>query len=151
MKPVYIFSVVVIAAAGLTTACASKKDTGSASGGQPTRTIEIEMVDVAFKPASLEVKRNETVRFVFVNNGQMAHDAFVGDADAQADHEKEMQDDGNGDHGNDHRQGESDALTVKPGESGELIYTFHEQGKIEIGCHQPGHYESGMKVAVTVV
>jgi uncharacterized cupredoxin-like copper-binding protein len=108
------------------------------------------MIDVAFKPASLEVNRDETVRFVFVNNGQMAHDAFVGDAEAQADHEKRMQDGENGGHGNGHR-GESDALTVKPSESGELIYTFNKAGKVEIGCHQPGHYESGMKITVTVV
>ncbi len=47
-------------------------------------------------------------------------------------------------------EAEGDGITVDPDESGELTYTFDQLGTIEIGCHQPGHYDAGMRVTVTV-
>jgi uncharacterized cupredoxin-like copper-binding protein len=54
--------------------------------------------------------------------------------------------------GGGHGSGDDDqnALTLDPGKQGELIYTFDGTGPLEIGCHQPGHYAAGMKIAVTV-
>jgi len=54
--------------------------------------------------------------------------------------------DGEGDHGGD----DADAIVVEPGETGTLTHTFDDAGTVEIGCHQPGHYGAGMKIAVTV-
>jgi uncharacterized cupredoxin-like copper-binding protein len=127
-------------------------ETAAVGDGDADRTVEIEMVDIAFEPAELEVEAGETVRFVFENTGKAAHDAFVGDIAAQGDHEREMreaeEDDG---HGGGHDENDAeDAITVEPGETGELTYTFDESGSLEIGCHQPGHYEAGMKIDVTV-
>lgn len=45
---------------------------------------------------------------------------------------------------------EGDGITLEPGESGELTHTFDEAGTIEIGCHQPGHYDAGMRANITV-
>jgi uncharacterized cupredoxin-like copper-binding protein len=42
------------------------------------------------------------------------------------------------------------AISLEPGESGEITYTFEDSGTIEIGCHEPGHYDAGMIVDVTV-
>jgi uncharacterized cupredoxin-like copper-binding protein len=39
---------------------------------------------------------------------------------------------------------------VEPGEEGEITYTFGSAGELMIGCHEPGHYEAGMNVAVNV-
>ena len=112
------------------------------------RTVEIEMVDIAFKPDAIDVKRGETIRFVFRNTGKVAHDAFVGDADAQQEHENAMKE-GEDDHG-DHGGNADEAVTVKPGATEELTHTFEDPGAVEIGCHQPGHYGGGMKVTVNV-
>ena len=47
--------------------------------------------------------------------------------------------------------GESgDAVTVDPGETGDLTRRFDEPAEVMIGCHEPGHYESGMVATVTV-
>ena len=46
--------------------------------------------------------------------------------------------------------GDEPAVTVKPGQSGDLTYTFDTAGTYEIGCHQSGHYDAGMKIAITV-
>jgi uncharacterized cupredoxin-like copper-binding protein len=101
------------------------------------------MRDNMFDPAEVEVARGETVRFVFTNEGSVPHDAVIGDQEAQREHAEEMAE------GEMHHTG-GDALTLEPGESGELTYTFEEAGSVEIGCHQPGHYEAGMKVELTV-
>ena len=106
------------------------------------------MVDIAFQPDAIDVTRGETVMFVFTNTGDVDHDAFIGNRDAQAEHEDEMRNAGEG-HGGGH--GGANAVTVEPGESAELTYKFDEPGAVEIGCHQPGHYDAGMVIAVDVI
>lgn len=141
----------------LVAACGSTDDNDTAAndGGGP-RTVEIEMRDIAFTPESIDVEQGETVKFVFTNTGAVAHDAFIGDEAAQADHEMEMNETGDDEMGGDTGHGssgsddEGTAITVDPGETGELTYTFDDAGEVLIGCHQPGHYDAGMKLAVDV-
>ena len=143
----------VVLVAGLalaTAACGDDDNTGSAGVGGDERTVEVDMVDIAFEPAAIEVQRGETVRFVFTNNGESPHDAFIGNADAQAEHETEMRDSDDMEHGVGHGDTDEDAVTVEPGDTGELTHTFDEAGTVEIGCHQAGHYAAGMKIDVTV-
>jgi uncharacterized cupredoxin-like copper-binding protein len=120
--------------------------TGSPTG-TPSRpaTVDVEMVDIAFKPTSLTVSRGSTVTFRFNNTGLVAHDAFIGDAHAQDHHEQAMLA-GEMDH---HGEG-SEAVTVAAGKSGTLTRTFDTAGTVLIGCHEPGHYEAGMKLDLTV-
>jgi uncharacterized cupredoxin-like copper-binding protein len=132
----------------LLAACGDTDDGGSASGA--TRTIEVDMVDTAFEPDRLDVEQGETIRFVFTNTGDLPHDAFIGDEAAQADHEQEMRDAADDMHGGGHDDEDEDAVTVDPGDTAELTYTFDEAGTVEIGCHQEGHYEDGMKTTVEV-
>lgn len=143
------------AAAGamlLAAACGDDDSDTTAGAGGDVRTVEVDMVDNAFEPETVEVARGETVRFVFTNRGEVAHDAFIGDADAQADHEAEMRagDGDDGEHGGGHGDDEADAVTVEPGDEAELTHTFDETGTIEVGCHQAGHYDAGMKIIVEV-
>ena len=108
------------------------------------RVVEVTMADIRFETESLSVAAGETVEFRFVNEGQIPHDAFIGDTAAQEQHGVEMA----GMAGHDH--GTAGAVTVQPGATETLTYTFDEAGSLEVGCHQPGHYEAGMKIAVTV-
>lgn len=151
MKLPRVLVVTIAGIALLAAACGGDVEDTSSAGSGSTRTVEIDMVDIAFEPDRLEVGAGETVRFVFTNRGEVAHDAFIGNADAQVDHEAEMREAADGDaHGGGHTDDEADAVTVEPGESEELTYTFDDAGPVEIGCHQPGHYEAGMKIAVEV-
>jgi len=45
---------------------------------------------------------------------------------------------------------DDDAVTVAPGRTGSLTHTFSESGTYLIGCHEPGHWEAGMKATVEV-
>lgn len=136
--------ILAIALLAVLAACGAS-DEEPAAGDPGTRTVEVEMRDIAFAPTSVDVRAGEKVRFVFKNTGQVVHDAFIGDQAAQDAHEKEMRE-GNGDNG-----GSSDAVSVKPGKTASLTYTFDRPGQILLGCHQPGHYTGGMKADINIV
>lgn len=163
-----------VAVVGLS-ACGSDDDAGSDAGaslesssGSPgtedrPRTVEVAMVDNAFEPTEVEVADGETVRFVFRNEGAVVHDAVIGDEAAQDEHENEMRaaeatttsdtegEMGGMEHGATSEEGDEEAaITVEPGEEGEITHTFDSAGELLIGCHEPDHYEAGMKVALDV-
>lgn len=127
------------------------------AGGDAAQVVDIAMEDIRFSETSMDVTVGTTVRFRFDNVGKIAHDAFVGDLDAQMEHEAEMAEmsgmsdasNGSDPHGDSHAADEP-ALVLLPGENGELSYTFDQPGTFEIGCHQPGHYAAGMKMQITV-
>jgi uncharacterized cupredoxin-like copper-binding protein len=126
--------------------------TSEASGPDGVRTVEVAMEDNVFSPAEVEVTADETVRFVFANEGAVTHDAVIGDEAAQAEHEDEMRADDSMD-GMDHgaeAEGEEGAITVEPGGTGELTHTFAAGDELLIGCHEPGHYDAGMRIRVAV-
>ena len=146
----------------LATACGGGSGSDDAGGGlspgetDDVRTVEIDMLDNEFSPDRIEVSNGETVRFVFSNEGDVTHDAVVGDTVAQTEHEEEMraaesESSGAGTGGMDHgseSEGEGGAITVDPGETGELMHTFAAGEGLLIGCHEPGHYDAGMKIAI---
>lgn len=142
-RALYLLAVPVLA---VLAACGSSDDGATAAGSGPddARVVEVEMRDIAFAPTAVDVRAGERVRFVFKNTGQVVHDAFIGDQAAQDEHEKEMRG-GHGDHGKG-----GNAVSVKPGKTAQLTYTFDRPGQILIGCHQPGHYTGGMKAAVNI-
>ena len=157
MKRVFVAAAFI---AVLATACGGGNDdhstmdmgestSTSAAPGGTAKTVDIDMVDIAYEPKTLSVQRGERIEFVFHNKGKITHDAFIGDTAAQADHEKEMSEGKEGSMAEGHGMGGT-AITVDPGKTGSLAYTFDKPGTLEIGCHQPNHYAAGMKVAVTV-
>jgi uncharacterized cupredoxin-like copper-binding protein len=136
----------LVAACGETRQSSSDATSDAAAAPAGARTVDIAMEDIKFDQTKLTVKTGETIDFQFTNTGQIPHDAFIGDADAQMEHDDEMAHMGDA---STHSMGEA-AITVQPGAGGELAYTFTEPGTYEVGCHQPGHYGAGMKIEVTV-
>lgn len=174
MSPFPHRSLVVVPAAFLlllAVACGAD-DTSSATLADGDQ-VDIEMANLAFDPSEFTLATGATVTFVFDNTDSIDHEALIGDEAAQDDHESEMTSGGGmGDGGSDHdgtggsdttettdggmggmkaaASGPSEAVTVAPGETAELTYTFEEPGTVLIGCHQPGHYGGGMKATITV-
>lgn len=150
MRRSKILSFLIVVAA-VTGACGGGSDHSESHGGNttdasaagPPRTVDVVMRDIAFEPAAVTVKAGETVKFVFRNEGQIPHDAFLGDDAAQAAHEKEMRESEGGHHGD-----EGHAVTVQPGQTGSFTYTFDRDAALLIGCHQPGHWQAGMKLTL---
>ena len=42
-----------------------------------------------------------------------------------------------------------EAVSVEPGGSAEIVHTFAAGERLLFGCHVPGHYGAGMRLAVT--
>lgn len=144
-------SVVVLAACG--------SDAGSGSAGDDSgepRTIEVSMTDMAYTPADLDVAVGETVRFVFRNDGAVRHEAVFGNQAEQEAHHAEMAEIGGSHDGMDMGSMPHDEMTelhsvvVEPGETVEIMHTFDTSGPMMIGCHEPGHWEAGMKISIDV-
>ena len=123
---------------------------GMGSNSASSRTVNIQMTDLAFTPDAIAVAvaSGETVTFVFTNNGRVEHDAFIGDAAAQSAHAVRMN--ATGGNANGHHMADDGGISVKPGKTGKLRMTFEQAGMLEIGCHEPGHYEAGMRATLSV-
>lgn len=110
-----------------------------------TQTVEIKTLDsMKYEPSSLTVGRGETVRLIVTNTGRLVHEAIIGTDEEQKIHNEEMKADPRTHHDS------PNSVIVAPGETRELIWRFDQPGRFEIGCHIPGHYESGMKAEVNV-
>ncbi len=154
----------VLAAAALLAACGGNGDADKVTGGdqapmdhgampsttQPpageaTRVIKLTANDrLRFQPASLSVKRGETVAFTVTNTGKLVHEFVIGDQAFHDRHEKEMAgktmpmaDD-------------ADSIGLPAGATKTLTYTFGQAGTLQYGCHTTGHYPAGMKGTITV-
>jgi uncharacterized cupredoxin-like copper-binding protein len=93
-----LLTLAVGALAVVSAACGNSSDNDNAKAGDAERTVNVEMVDVAFKPTEVTVAKGETVRFVFKNNGKTEHEAFLGTPAEQKDHDKEMSGEDSGGH-----------------------------------------------------
>lgn len=109
------------------------------------RTIKVTALDaMRFDPATFTVKAGETVRFVVTNTGKIDHEFALGDAESQREHAEMMKKMPGMKHE------EANAVTIPPGQAKEVVWQFAKPGKVEVGCHLPGHYEAGMKGDILV-
>lgn len=42
------------------------------------------------------------------------------------------------------------SITPQPGETSQLTWRFGDAASLEYACHEPGHYEAGMRGRITV-
>jgi uncharacterized cupredoxin-like copper-binding protein len=117
----------------------------TAPAATPDRTIAVKATDkLRFQPAAVQVRAGETVAFRVTNVGKLMHELVIGDQPFQAEHEQEMQQMGGKMMGDD-----ADGVTVAPGQTKTLVYTFHQAGTLLFACHVTGHYQAGMRGTVT--
>lgn len=127
-----------------------------------TRIINIVMRDNLFEPENLDIKEGETVHFVIKNAGEFVHEFNIATAEMHVAHQPEMMmmmehgvlepDRINLDaaekmqkamgHG---MHEEANSVLLEPGKTGEIVWTFPSNAKLQFACNIPGHYESGMQ------
>ncbi len=103
------------------------------------RLVAVDMSDkLQFTPTTINVTRGETITFLITNDGTATHEFALGPADkVDAD-----QVDG--------------TIVVEADEILEhhvktVTYTFAGAGPYGFACHEPGHFEAGMKGAIVLV
>lgn len=123
-----------------------QKDWGVAGDAKAARrTIKVSMSDaMRFTPDVITVRRGETVRLVFHNQGQQLHEFVLGTQATLDEHAALMLKFPNMQHD------EPYMAHVPPGATVEIVWTFNRAGDFHFGCLIPGHYQAGMhgKVAV---
>lgn len=173
------FSLAVLSFAMLAATAQADAPAGGFAFGEPApaakadRTVEIVMGDMFYRPASLDVKAGETVRFVLKNEGALLHEFNLGDAAMHAHHQQEMQkmqqaglltptamkrdghmaghDMAGMEHGGKPmRHDDPNSVLVEPGKRAELTWTFKEASGLQFACNVPGHYQAGMVGSLNV-
>lgn len=115
---------------------------------RPARVVEVTMKEgdgkMEYVPNRVEVKRNEQIRFVLKNAGELAHEFVLASTADNLKHAQLMQkypdmehDDPNG-------------KTLQPKANSEILWRFTKRGTFEFGCLIPGHREAGMTGTVIV-
>jgi uncharacterized cupredoxin-like copper-binding protein len=128
-----------------------------------------------YRPSAIVVRAGHPVTFAVTNAGKLEHEFILGNRATQLDHERQMQQadptmadhsmsDGTmGDHTmSDHTHLDSHdpaehagpaagALTVPPGHTRRLTWTFHHPGIVLYGCHVLGHWAAGMRGTIVVL
>ena len=137
---------------GMNPAAGDAHDRGSFAFGEPgdagkvDRTIRIKALDtMRYDKSQLKVRAGETVRFIVTNAGKIRHEFVIGDAAEQREHEQEMQgmpgmtmpDEANG-------------ISLAPGQTKSIVWRFAGPGTVELACHEPGHFEAGMRSDIRV-
>jgi uncharacterized cupredoxin-like copper-binding protein len=117
----------------------------AAADAAAIRNVVIEVNDnMRFDPGSWQAQQGEVLRLIVVNTGKVKHELVVGQAQELAEHAKSMRQSKSGHHHHDN------AVSVEPGQSAVLMFTFDKAGEWGMACFEPGHYEAGMKGTVQV-
>ena len=110
-----------------------------------SRTITVDMSDaMRFSPADINIKQGETIRFVVKNSGKLSHEFALGTTKDLKDHYEVMKKNPEMEHA------EDNMVTVKPGQSGEVIWHFTKATKVDFACLHVGHFDAGMKGSIAV-
>lgn len=107
------------------------------------RNVVIEVDDGRrITPSALQARQGEPLRLIVVNVGRVQHELMVAPVNELPVHAQSMSQSGH--------HGHNGAVTVAPGQTAALLYTFDEPGEWGLSCLEPGHLDSGMKSVVTV-
>ena len=125
------------------------------------RVIKVSMYDNYYQPNSFKIKKNETIKFVVENKGQLVHEFNIATKEMHLKHQPEMMmmveheilladkidkkkmkemSKKNPTMAHSH----SNSVLLSPGEKAELIWKFSNTVDIEAACNVPGHYDAGM-------
>lgn len=136
-------SLVVVGLLLLACSAGSPPTTAPTSAGE----IAVTLTDaMRIEPSLMSVAAGKPVTFVVTNTGVIPHEFTLGDQDVQDEHEQEMLQMGGMPMDHDH----ANAITVQPGETKQLVYTFEQPGTSQAGCHLPGHYPAGMMATINI-
>jgi uncharacterized cupredoxin-like copper-binding protein len=120
------------------------------SAGEPgdpkksSREIVVEMSEMDYSPARIEVKRGEQIKFVIRNVGTEDHEFLLASTKDNLKHAAMMRKHPGMAHD------EPNGLRLARKQSGEIVWKFTKAGTFEYSCLIPNHREYGMTGRVVV-
>jgi uncharacterized cupredoxin-like copper-binding protein len=114
-----------------------------------TQTIRVSMKEtddgrMVFTPDSFKVRKGQTIRFAVKNDGEVDHEFVLDQDDKVMEHKALMEKFPEMEHD------DPNAIRLAPGESGEIVWKFTNDGVFKVACLVPDHYDAGMHGNVTV-
>ena len=132
--------------------------------GDPTevdRVIKVKMYDNYYEPSEFNIKKNQTIKFIVYNYGELVHEFNIATKEMHIKHQpemakmveneilladsidkKKMKELSKKDHSMSHSH--SNSVLLEPNDSAEIIWKFNTEAKLEAACNIPGPYETGM-------
>ena len=132
--------------------------------GNPTdvsKVIKVKMYDNYYEPNKFKVLKNQTIKFIVYNHGELVHEFNIATKAMHLKHQQEMmkmveneillvdridkkkmKELSKKDHSMSHSH--SNSVLLEPNQSAEIIWKFNTNADLEMACNIPGHYESGM-------
>ena len=125
------------------------------------RVVTVLMYDNYYEPNLIKVKKNETIKFLVQNKGELVHEFNIATKEMHLKHQPEMMkmvekeillvdkidkqkmkemSKKNPAMAHSH----SNSVLLSPGEKGQIIWKFSNSVDIEAACNVPGHYDVGM-------
>ena len=126
-----------------------------------SKVILVKMYDNYYEPNKFEIKKNQTIKFIIYNYGQLVHEFNIATKEMHLKHQSEMMkmavneillvdkidkqkmkemSKKNPAMAHSH----SNSVLLSPGDKAELIWKFSNTVDIEAACNVPGHYDVGM-------
>lgn len=133
----------------------------SSASPQPQR-VTVVLTEYRFTPNAVTVRAGVPVELILVNNGKMEHEVQFYAVPKTIPHDWDEYAMANtlfrgmGEIKVAYKDTGAVASTalfeiaVDPGKTATVLFTPAQKGIFEIGCHQPGHYEAGMKGRLVV-
>lgn len=110
-----------------------------------SRTIVVDMTDdMRFKPAVIEARTGETIRFRTRNRGRLVHEMVIGRMSDLQEHAAAMRKSPTVQHH------EANAAQVQPGGVHDIVWKFDRSGEFSYACLIAGHLEAGMVGTIIV-
>tara|TARA_B100000965_G_scaffold162292_1_gene135206 strand:- start:97 stop:594 length:498 start_codon:yes stop_codon:yes gene_type:complete len=126
-----------------------------------SKVFVVKMYDNYYEPNKFTIKKNQTIKFIVYNYGELVHEFNIATKEMHIKHQPEMQkmveneillvdkidkkkmkELSKKDHSMSHSH--SNSVLLEPSQSAEIIWKFNTNAVLEAACNIPGHYESGM-------
>tara|TARA_B100001250_G_scaffold138537_1_gene118623 strand:+ start:284 stop:781 length:498 start_codon:yes stop_codon:yes gene_type:complete len=131
------------------------------------KVIKVKMYDNYYEPKKFKVKKNQTIKFIIYNYGELVHEFNIATKEMHLKHQpemmrmieneilladridkKKMKELSKKDHSMSHSH--SNSVLLEPNEIGEIIWKFNTDANLEAACNVPGHYEAGMIANINI-
>jgi len=120
---------------------------GEPAQGHIDRHVSVSMLDTmrfVFSPGLDTLKNGESIEFTVRNDGKIKHEFSIGNAKEQMAHAEMMM------KMPDMHHADPNTVSLNPGETATLSWTFRGNDTVVFACNIPGHFSAGMhhKVAI---
>ena len=132
--------------------------------GDPTevdRVIKVKMYDNYYEPSEFKIKKNQTIKFIVYNYGELVHEFNIATKEMHLKHQPEMMMMVENEilladridkkkmkelskKNQSMKHSHLNSVLIEPNKGAEIIWKFNTEAELEAACNVPGHYEVGM-------